>query len=123
MFGRMKRKMFAAKVMAEIKAQTGNQEFVDRLFSTDWTEEQLEHLRKHAYYRKDSAASFLYGCHMLHQGMLDDGFDTEMRAACCYFLTDRLRKANTNPQFWQQHILIFGNLNDAVMQFSEQLQS
>ncbi|CDK97540.1 protein of unknown function [Magnetospirillum gryphiswaldense MSR-1 v2] len=36
MFGRFMRRLYAAKLMAEIKAQCEDQSFVIRLFSTDW---------------------------------------------------------------------------------------
>lgn len=104
--------------MAEVKAQCDNQDFVDFLFSREWVATDLDQLKKNAYYRNDSDASFLSACHILSQGMNDETIEVPVRALCCQLLVAKLQKARLDPQYWHQHLLLFGGLDEDVHAFA-----
>ena len=114
MFDRVKKQLFMAKIMAEIKAQHNDQAFVDRLFFTEQAAEHLEVLRTSAYYRKDVEAPFIHGCHMLRQGIADAALDEATKATCGYLLIERLTKAQSNPAIWAIHIDLFSDMMGTI---------
>lgn len=114
MFSAMSKRWFLAKIMAEVKAQHSNQDFVNRLVSSPDVLEAISGLNRLAYYRKRKDAYFLYACEALSVGMNDAGLSLEDQAICEFLLASRLQKANSDPHYYSQNILLFGNWSNLL---------
>lgn len=115
MFEAFKSRIFIAKVMAEIKAQHADLEFIVRLFENTKNIEHLSVIKDQAYYRKDKVAPFIHACHILGESMDNPEFSEEDRKICASLLAQRLEKVSSNPAFRFQHIMIFGALEEKVL--------
>ena len=119
MFLYLRRRFFAAKIMAELKAQINDQELIIILFSRDWTFKCLEKLRTTSSYRAEVHAPFIHGCAVLAEGVKDEGLDLKYRETCLSALGDRIRKAQSNFSYWHQYKSIINEISsDAKIQNS-----
>jgi len=79
--------------MAEIKAQCGDQRFVDRVFSQDRVIETISVLRSGVMYRSHPSATFIDACAVLAQAVADENLSNRDRRLCGRLLRDRLLKS------------------------------
>jgi|SRR5690606_14738854 hypothetical protein len=120
MFEAIKLRMYIAKIQAELKAQYNDQAFVNRVCQLPPIMEQLGEIRTKAYYKGQKIAPFLNVCFVLGEAMESDLLTQEDRAICARLLAQRLEKASSNPHFRSRHIMIFGDLENKVSEWSEE---
>lgn len=120
MFDGLKLRFFVAKVQAELKAQYDDQQFVDSVCQLPTNFEQLDVIRQHAYYRKDSIAPFLAACHILYESLISAGLSLDTKKICAALLAQRLQKAAGDPQFRLRHIMIFGDLEQKLSDWASE---
>lgn len=118
MFELLKAKIYLAKIQAELKAQYGDQAFVNKVCQLPENLEQLRVLCEQAYYRKDRIAPFLNVCHILGESMSSKSLSEGDREICASLLAQRLQKASSDPQFRLRHIIIFGDLEDKIREWA-----
>ncbi|MFT6141769.1 MAG: hypothetical protein ACJAXN_003004 [Psychromonas sp.] len=114
MFEALKLRFFISKVQAELLAQHRDQDFTNTICQLPSNMEQLNLLRKHAYFRKDSMAPFMAVCHLLGESIESDSLEIEIKNTCAALLTERLQKAKTDLKFHRRHFNIFGNLERKI---------
>ncbi len=115
----LKLRMFIAKVQAEIMAQCGNQELVNKICQYPEIIEELDVIRRTSYYRKDKNAPFLTACYVLGSALDVYYFDDDLKKKCLYLLISRLNKARENPHFSQRHFHIFSDLEEKADSYIE----
>lgn len=120
MFESIKARMYIAKVQAELKAQCGDQAFVNRVCQLPENLKQLGMLREQAYYRKDRIAPFLNACHVLGESMNSGLLSKKDREACASLLRQRLQKVSEDTQFRLRHIMIFSDLEEKIDRFEQE---
>jgi len=114
MFEGLKLRLFIAEVQAELKAQCDDQQLVNQVCQLPTNVEQLNLLRKQAYFRKDKIAPFLATCYILYESLLSEELPFEVKQICAALLAQRLQKASSNPPFRLRHIMIFGDLEQKL---------
>lgn len=118
MFESIKARMYVAKVQAELKAQYGDQDFVNRVCQLPENLKQLIVLREQAYYKNDRVAPFMNVCHILGESMNSKSLPEADRQICASLLSQRLQKASSDPQFWLRHVMIFSGLEEKLGEWS-----
>ncbi|ABM03891.1 hypothetical protein Ping_2148 [Psychromonas ingrahamii 37] len=119
MFEALRLKFFISKVQAELLAQHLDQNFTKAVCQLSSNMEQLNLLRKHAYFRKDSMAPFIAVCHLLGDSLASDTLEIEIKKTCAALLAERLQKARTDLKFHRRHFRIFGHLERRLAQWIE----
>jgi hypothetical protein len=119
MFEVLRLRFFISKVQEELLAQYLDQDFTKTICQLPSNMEQLNLLRKHAYFRKDSMAPFMAVCHVLGESLASDTLEIEIKNTCASLLAERLQKARTDLKFHRRHFKIFANLERKLAQWFE----
>ncbi|MDR6984322.1 hypothetical protein J2X32_002966 [Rheinheimera pacifica] len=121
MFEKFKRKIFLAKIQAELKAQYNDQDFVDTVCQHPKIIEKIKLIKEQAYYRNDKIAPFLTVCFILGEAAFTDDFPKDIREISLSLLAKRLIKVGGDPQFKLRHIMIFGDLEEKMRAHIDQM--
>jgi hypothetical protein len=119
MFETLRLRFFISKVQAELLDQHRDKNFTKTVCQLPSNMEQLNLLRKHAYFRKENIAPFMAVCHLLGESLESDTLEIEIKNTCAALLTQRLQKAKIDLKFYRRHFQILGNLERKLAQWSE----
>lgn len=120
MFYVFRLRLFIAKVQAELKAQYDDQDFVNRICQIPTNMEALATIKDSAYFRKEKVAPFLAVCHVLGESMYSEDLAQEERTICASLLAQRLEKVDGDPHFRMIHLMVFGDLEEKIMQWASE---
>lgn len=122
MFEILKLRIFVARVQAELKAQHNSQSFVNLICQHPKNLEILDDINRRSYFRKTKIAPFLAVCQILGESLDLADLPFEQRMECAQLLAQRIEKVRRNNSFHLQHILLFGNLEETLMNWIERNQ-
>lgn len=120
MFDSLKLRFFMSKVQAELIAQYNDQSFVNKVCQLPEHVEQLDMIRRAAYYRKEKVAPFLAVCFILGECIDSEFLTQEERHIAAALLAQRLQRVSSDPSFRLRHIMIFGDLDAKLSTWSRE---
>lgn len=116
MFEGIKKRLFFAKIQAELKAQYNDQQFVNRVCQLPPTVKLILDSRNKSYFKGTKIEPFLWCLIVLGEASTSNLLSSENRNLSASLLADRLTKSNSNPSFRIEH-------SDIISQAEAQLSN